>query len=82
MELTEGLTSLYHAALLQEIGLDEKTLVDCTRRPIGSRIRRGLELAKLKAEGIKLPEPVDFGPLLKEQRKYISKWRRRQVSKF
>jgi hypothetical protein len=81
MELTEGLTPLYHGALLQEIGLDEKTLVDCTRRPIGSRIRRGLELAKLKANGIKPPEPVDFGPLLKEQRKYVNKWRRRQVSK-
>ncbi len=81
MELTEGLTLLYHAALLQEIGLDEKTLVDCTKMPIGFRIRRGLELAKLKAEGIKPPEPVDFEPLLKSQRKYLRKWRRQQASK-
>jgi hypothetical protein len=81
MELTEGLALLYHAALLQEIGLDEKTLVDCTKMPIGFRIRRGLELAKLKSEGIKPPEPVDFEPLHRAQRKYIKKWLRRQALK-
>jgi hypothetical protein len=81
MELTEGLTPLYHGALLQEIGIDEKTLLDCTKMQVGFRIRRGLELAKLKAAGIKPPEPVDFGLLLKEQRKYVNKWRRRQAPK-
>jgi hypothetical protein len=81
MELTEGLTPLYHAALLQEIGLDEKTLVDCTKMPIGFRIRRGLELAKLQADGIKPPDPVDFKPLLKIQRRYMRKWRRRLALK-
>ena len=81
MELTEGLTPLYHAALLQEIGLDEKTLMDCTKMPIGFRIRRGLEFAKLKAEGIKPPDPVDLGPLLKAQKKYMRNWRGRQVLK-
>ena len=78
IQLTEGLTPLYHAALLQEIGVDQKTLVDCTGMPIGFRIRRSLERAKLKAEGIKPPEPVDFESLLKEHRKYVSKWRRRR----
>lgn len=81
LELTEGLSLLYQAALLSEIGLDEKTLMDCTKMPIGFRIRGGLEFAKLKADGIKPPEPVDFGPLLKEQRKDVNKWRRRQASK-
>lgn len=78
MELTEALTLLYHAALLQEIGLDEKTLMDCTKMPIGFRIRRGLKLAKLQAMGIKESEPVDFSPLLKAQEKSLRSWRRRR----
>ena len=78
MELTEGLTVLYHAALLQEIGLDEKTLMDCTKMHAGSRITRGLKLAKLQAVGIKEPEPVNFEPLLKAQEKYLRNWRRRR----
>jgi hypothetical protein len=81
MELTEGLTPLYHAALLQEIGLDEKTLVDCIKMPIGFRIRRGLELAKLKAEGIKLPDQPDLQQLIKAHRKNVRNWRRRQASR-
>jgi hypothetical protein len=78
MELTEGLTILYHAALLQEIGVDETTLMDCTRVAVGFRIRRGLKLAKLQAKGIKEPEPVDFAPLLKAQEKTLRNWRRRR----
>lgn len=81
MELTEGLTPLYHAALLQEIGLDAKTVASCGRMPIGFRIRQGLELARLKAAGIEAPPPVDMEPILKLQRKYLQKWRRRQTSK-
>lgn len=78
MELSEGLTVLYHAALLQEIGVDEKTLMDCTRMAVGFRIRRGLKLAKLQAKGIKEPEQVDFTPLLKAQEKSLRNWRRRR----
>jgi hypothetical protein len=81
MELTEGLTPLYHAALLQEIGLDATTLVDCGRMPIGFRIRRGLELARLKAEEIEDPPPVNMEPVLKMQKRYLRKRRRRQASK-
>lgn len=78
MELSEGLTVLYHAALLQEIGVDEKILMDCTRMAVGFRIRRGLKLAKLQARGIKEPEPVDFAPLLKAQEKSLRNWRRQR----
>jgi len=81
MELTEGLTHLYHAALLQEIGLDAKTLASCGKMPIGFGVRRGLEMAKLKAEGIEAPPPVDMEPVLKMRRKYLRKWRRRHVSR-
>lgn len=80
VELTEGLTVLYHAALLQEIGVDEKTLMDCTRAAVGFRIRRGLKSAKLQAVGIKEPAPVDLEPLLKAQDKYVRNWRRRRQS--
>jgi hypothetical protein len=81
MELTEGLTPLYHAALLQEIDVDEKILVDCTKMPIGFKIRRCLELAKLKAEGITSAKPPDLEPLLSAQRKQMAAWRRRQALK-
>jgi hypothetical protein len=78
MELTEGLTILYHAALLQEIGVEEKILMDCTKMAVGFRIRRGLKLAKLHAMEIKEPEHVDFSPLLKAQEKSLRNWRRRR----
>ena len=48
MKLNDALSNLYHAALLKEIGLDEKTLVQClTDMPMGHRIRRGMEQAGL-----------------------------------
>ena len=48
MKLSEALSYLYHAALLKEIGLDGKTLVQCLMdMPIGHRIRRGMEQAGL-----------------------------------
>jgi hypothetical protein len=81
MELTEGLAPLYHAALLQEIGLETKTLEDCGKMPIGFRIRRGLELAKLKAEGLKAPEPVDMEAHRKFHQQAVRKLRRRQARK-
>ncbi len=81
MELTEGLTPLYHAALLQEIGLDTKTLDGCGRMPIGFRIRRGLELAKLKADGLKEPDPPDMEAHRKFHEQAVRKWRRRQDRK-
>jgi hypothetical protein len=81
MELTEGLAPLYHAALLQEIGLEAKTLEDCGKMPIGFRIRRGLELAKLKAEGLKGPDPVDMEAHRKFHQQAVRKWRRRQAGK-
>jgi ApeA N-terminal domain 1 len=81
MELTEGLAPLYHAALLQEIGLEAKTLEDCGKMQIGFRIRRGLELAKLQAEGLKAPEPVDMEAHRKFHKQAVRKWRRRQARK-
>ena len=78
MELIEALAPLYHAALLQEIGLDDKTLMDFTKMPIGFRIRRGLKLANLQAVRIKEPEPPNFAPLLRAQEKYLRSWRRRR----
>jgi hypothetical protein len=81
IELTEGLAPLYHAALLQEIGLETKTLEDCGKMPIGFRIRRGLEFAKLKAEGLKAPDPVDMEAHRKFHQQAVRKWRRRQARK-
>ena len=49
MKLSDGLSYLYHAALLQGIGLDANTLRQClTNMPIGWRIRAGLVQAGLK----------------------------------
>jgi hypothetical protein len=79
VELTEGLTPLYHAALLQEIGLEAKTLQNCGRMSIGFRIRHGLELAKLKADGLKAPDPVDMEAHRKFHQEALRKWRRRQA---
>lgn len=81
MELTEGLTPLYHAALLHEIGLEAKTLEDCGRMPIGFRIRHGLQLAKLKVDGLKEPEPVDMEAHRKFHQQALQNWRRRQARK-
>jgi hypothetical protein len=79
MELTAGLTQMYHAALLQEIGLDGKALLDCAKMPIGFRIRHDLKLARLETEEMKAAEPPNLDELQKFQRDAIRKWRRRQT---
>lgn len=76
IELTAGLTPLYHAALLQEIGIKEELLLDCASLPIGFSIRRDLELARLSADNFKAPDPQNMELLRKEQQKHLRKWRR------
>jgi hypothetical protein len=76
IELTAGLTPLYHAALLHEIGIEEKTLLETASLPIGSRIRHGLDLARLSAENFKAPDPPNMDLMRKEQQKYLRKSRR------
>lgn len=79
MKLTAGLTHMYHAALLQEVGVDGKVLLDCAKRPIGSRIRHDLKLARLETKEMTAEEPPNMDELQKLQREALRKWRRRQT---
>lgn len=81
-ELTEGLVPLYHAVLLQEVGIGDQILVNCAKGPVGWDINAGLKVAKLEAENFIQPTQPDMASLLKEQEKIIRKWRRRNTKRF